>query len=125
MAACVTTAAGADCFDDAASYHGVNPWVLRAIAVVETAGCMAGQVNRNTNGTVDIGCMQTNSIHLNELGRHGVRAGDLMDPCKSIHVGGWQLRRKINKYGNTWTAVGPTTARRRGIGTAMRKRSGR
>lgn len=102
----MVNSARADCFDDAAGYHGVNPWVLRAIAMVETSGCRAQQVNRNSNGSVDVGCTQTNSIHFPELGKCGVQPSDLLDPCKSIHVAGWLLRKKIDKYGNNWMAVG-------------------
>ena len=39
----------ADCFDDAAAFHRVNPTVLRAIAIVESGG-KASAVNHN--GTI-------------------------------------------------------------------------
>jgi len=50
--------------------------------------------------------MQINSVHLQELSRYGVGPADLQDQCKNIFVGAWQYRKKILKYGNSWTAVG-------------------
>ncbi|WP_249215608.1 lytic transglycosylase domain-containing protein [Burkholderia contaminans] len=61
-------AALADCFDDAASFHHVNPVILRAIAIVESGG-KTDATNRNSNGSVDYGMMQINSIHLPSLGQ--------------------------------------------------------
>jgi soluble lytic murein transglycosylase-like protein len=29
-----------------------------------------------------------------------------MEPCKSVYIAAWHLRQKMNKYGNTWAAVG-------------------
>lgn len=96
----------ADCFDDAAAYHGVNPWILRGIAMVESGGCRGNLVNRNSNGSVDVGCTQTNSIHFKELRKYGIAANDLMDACNSIYVSGWLLKKKMLRHGNTWKAVG-------------------
>ena len=101
----VSPTAAADCFDAAAAYHGVNPWILRAIAHVESGFNQSAQ-NRNRNGTRDYGMMQINSIHLPELARHGVTQNDLFDGCKSAHVAAWLLRRKMDRHGNTWNAVG-------------------
>lgn len=98
-------AAFADCFHDAASFHRVNPLVLRAIAIVESGG-RADATNRNRNGSVDYGMMQINSIHLPELARYGVGVSDLYNGCKSVFTGALILRRAIDKYGNTWDAVG-------------------
>ncbi|QOT81994.1 lytic transglycosylase domain-containing protein [Cupriavidus basilensis] len=95
----------ADCFEAAGTYHGVNPVILRAIAWQESR-FRPDAVNRNANQSVDMGMMQINSIHLPELSRYGVEAKTLYDGCASIYIGAWHLRRKMNKYGNTWTAVG-------------------
>ena len=95
----------ADCFDVAAAYHGVNPWILRGIAHVES-GFKEKARNKNRNGTWDYGMMQINSIHLPELARHGVSRLDLFDACKSVHVAAWLLRKKMDRHGNTWGAVG-------------------
>jgi len=95
----------ADCFDKAAAYQGVNVEILRAIAIQENRRCDA-TVSKNSNGSVDIGCMQINSIHLQELARLDVFPADLMDQCKNVFVGAWHYKKKIKKYGNNWIAVG-------------------
>lgn len=97
--------AHADCFADAARYHQVNPLILRAIAVVETGG-KADAINRNRNGSYDLGELQINSIHQAELARYGIAPPDLMDACKNIYIGAWILRKAMDKYGNTWEAIG-------------------
>jgi len=97
--------AWADCFGDAAEYHHVNPLVLRAIALVESGG-NPNALNRNRNGSYDLGEMQINSIHQPELARYGVSPPDLLDACKNIYIAAWILRRAMDKYGNTWQAIG-------------------
>lgn len=95
----------ADCFDDAATYHRVNPMILRAIAWQESHN-RAHAMHVNANGSRDYGVMQINSVHLRELARYQITPETLMNPCKNIYVAAWHLRGKINKYGNTWTAIG-------------------
>lgn len=108
LSICLATGAmnaNADCFDDAAAFHGVNPWILRGIASVES-GFKPNATRLNSNGSLDVGFTQTNSVHFQELNKYGISKDDLYDPCKSIYVAGWLLRKKINKHGNTWNAVG-------------------
>lgn len=97
--------ARADCFDDAAAYHHVNPLVLRAIAWVESRNRPDAR-NVNQNGSIDYGVMQINSIHLRRLSEYGVDASTLMEPCKNVYVAAWHLRKQVDRYGNTWAAVG-------------------
>jgi soluble lytic murein transglycosylase-like protein len=97
------------CWEQAARRHRVNPHLLVAIAEVES-GLRPGAIGRNTNGSVDIGLMQINSLWLPELQRHGISPRDLLDPCVSVHVGAWVLARKMRLHGNTWTAVGAYNA---------------
>jgi soluble lytic murein transglycosylase-like protein len=94
-----------DCFDLASKYHGVNSTVLRAIAMKENSRCDA-TISKNTNGSVDVGCMQINSVHFKELARHGVFPNDLLDQCKNIYIGAWHYKKMVRKYGNTWEAIG-------------------
>ncbi|MGS0741442.1 lytic transglycosylase domain-containing protein [Glaciimonas sp. GG7] len=98
-------AMASDCFESAAAYQGINSGVLRAISIKENRRCDA-TISKNTNGSVDIGCMQINSIHLKELSTHGVSQQDLLDQCKNIYVGAWHYKKMIRKYGDTWMAVG-------------------
>lgn len=112
---CAATFAGAanaaDCFDYAAHYHQVNADVLRSIAIKENPRC-DGTVRRNNNDSIDVGCMQINSIHFKELASYGIYPDDLQDQCKNIFVGAWHLKKQIRKYGETWTAVGAYHDRR-------------
>lgn len=94
-----------DCFDSAAAYQGVNADVLRAIAQKENRGCRA-VYGKNSNNTLDVGCMQINTVHLKELSTLGVGSVDLLDKCKNIYVGAWHYKKMVAKYGNTWKAVG-------------------
>jgi lysozyme-related protein Hpa2 len=94
-----------DCFASAGAYQHVSPTVLRAIAWQESRG-KANAIHRNTNGSIDYGMMQINSIHLSVLSQYGLSAGDLMDPCASVFVAAWYLHRMVAKYGYTWKAVG-------------------
>lgn len=94
----------APCVAAAARYHGVNPWVLRAILKVES-DFNPRAMNRNANGTFDVGMAQINSVHFAELGRWGIAPGNLMDGCVATYVAAWHLSKQIRKYGNSWFAV--------------------
>jgi len=98
------------CFDTAAERFGVNSTILRAIAYTESRMNPAAIGPTNRNGTYDIGLMQINSIHLPELESFGIKKSDLLNPCVSIHVGAWVLSKKVQRYGNTWNAVGAYNA---------------
>jgi soluble lytic murein transglycosylase-like protein len=97
--------AHADCFDEAANYHKVNPLILRAIAWQESHN-RPDALHKNANGSTDYGVMQINSVHLPVLAQYGISTGTLMEPCKNVYIAAWHLRQKMNKYGNTWQAVG-------------------
>lgn len=97
--------ANADCFEDAGAYQHVSATVLRAIAWQESHN-RASAVHRNANGSFDYGVMQINSVHLTALARYGISKSMLMEACTNIYVAAWHLRQKINKYGNSWTAIG-------------------
>ena len=97
--------ARADCFDEAASYQKVNPLILRAIAWQESHN-RPDALHKNANGSTDYGVMQINSVHLPVLAQYGISSGTLMQPCKNVYIAAWHLRQQMNKYGNTWQAVG-------------------
>lgn len=98
-------ASAEDCFDVASRYQGVNVNILRAIAIRENRRCDS-TIAHNTNGSVDVGCMQINSVHFPELANYGVAPRELMDQCKNVFVGAWHYKKMVRKYGNTWAAVG-------------------
>lgn len=95
----------ANCFDAAAAYHHVNGDVLRAIAWLESHNQPTAE-HKNENGSVDYGVMQINSIHLSQWSRYGVDRAALMQPCKNVYVAAWHLRHMMDRYGNTWAAIG-------------------
>ena len=94
-----------DCVTQAATYHSVSPWILRAIIQVESS-FNPNALNKNNNGTVDVGIAQINSMHFKELGKYGIGQRELMNGCISSYVGAWHLRKQVVAYGNTWFAVG-------------------
>ncbi|ALN93539.1 lytic transglycosylase domain-containing protein [Lysobacter gummosus] len=113
--------AAADCIDDAANYQRVHPQVLRAIAYHESR--MRPQtVNYNKNRTTDIGLMGINTVHNNELSRHGIDQERLFDPCVNAYVGAWLLRRKVDRYGQTWKAVAAYHSETPEVGEAYMRR---
>jgi soluble lytic murein transglycosylase-like protein len=92
------------CILPAAQYHHVNPFILRAILNLESS-LKSNAVNTNSNGTVDLGMGQINSIHFAELDKWGVTPQKLMDACVSTYVAAWHLKRGITKHGNTWFGI--------------------
>ncbi len=59
------------CFDQAGQYYSVSPRLLYAIAKVENSLNWRA-LNRNKNGTYDIGLMQINSRWIPVLRRYGL-----------------------------------------------------
>ena len=98
-------AAHADCFNDAAQRYGVEPDLLRAIAMQESSYRWNTTVV-NSNGSVDRGLMGINSVHMPSLARFGIDARSIYEPCANIMVGAWLLKKQILRYGYTWAAVG-------------------
>ncbi|MGV2288698.1 lytic transglycosylase domain-containing protein [Trinickia sp. YCB016] len=98
-------AADDDCFAQAGAYQGVNPVILRAIAWFESKG-NPDAVHRNSDGSIDVGQAQINSVHFGELRRYGVPPYALKDACVNVYVAAWILKQKMIRYGNTWKAIG-------------------
>lgn len=92
------------CVEPAADYHAVNPWVLRAILKVES-DFNPRALNRNANGTVDVGMAQINSIHFSKLRQWGVAPADLLDGCVATYVAAWHLAGRLREHGNTWFGI--------------------
>lgn len=100
------------CWNDAARAHGLDPWLLYGIAMVESAldphAINLDHLRRT--GSYDIGLMQINSGNLPALAKLGVAPEHLWDACASIHVGALILREKLDRHGDTWEAVGAYNA---------------
>ncbi|EHJ2437158.1 TPA: lytic transglycosylase domain-containing protein [Salmonella enterica subsp. enterica serovar Bahrenfeld] len=100
-----------DCVHDSAQrYHLPEKLIL---AVINVEGGRNGLVSHNENGTVDLGIMQINSIHINELKGTGIKYNDILyKACTNIDVGTWLLRKKFSEKkdyresDNWWQAVG-------------------
>ena len=91
------------CFDEAGRAYGISPLLLRGIARVESSMNPAA-INRNSNGSTDLGLMQVNSYWLKTL---GTTSGELLrDPCYNVMAGAWILKGCIDRHGATWQAVG-------------------
>lgn len=93
-----------ECILSAAYRYQVSDQLLLAIAKVES-GYNPNAINRNRNGTYDMGVMQINSSWLPKLGKYGIHRSHLFDPCTNIHVGAWILANNAVKYGYNWHAV--------------------
>lgn len=76
-----------------------------AIAWIESHGNPEAE-HRNANGSIDVGELQINSIHLRELSTFDIDANALRDARVNIYVAAWHLKKQMLKYGNTWGAVG-------------------
>ena len=92
------------CIVPASKFHKVNPFVLRAILNVESR-LNPRAVNRNDNGSVDVGIGQMNSMHFPELLSHGITSSHLKDACIGTYVAAWHLRKQMTRYGNTWFGI--------------------
>ncbi len=97
------TDADAFCFEDAGKTYSINPSLLKSIAHIESS-LNPKAMNKNQNGSIDIGLMQINSFWIKTL---GLDSGKLIsDPCYNTMIGAKVLKQCIDRYGYTWEAVG-------------------
>lgn len=97
------------CWQFASERYGVHEHVLKAIALTESA-MDVNAINRNSNGSVDVGLMQINSQWFPQLAEMGIKPGDLWNPCTNIQVGAWVLAGEIRRFGYNWQAIGAYNA---------------
>lgn len=100
----------AACFEEAAARYEIPVSLLKAISRVESSGNPLA-VNRNTNGSQDVGHMQINSSWLPVLQRYGITEQSLLNPCINTYVGAWILAGNISQLGYNWNAVGAYNAK--------------
>jgi hypothetical protein len=105
------TAPVVGCIESAASAYRLPPAVVVILLSVE--GGMLGHVSQNTNGTVDIGPMQVNTIWVPVVARHwNANSADtyaaLRDSfCANVEAGAWILRQAMDAaHGDFWEGVG-------------------
>jgi soluble lytic murein transglycosylase-like protein len=92
-------------FEKAGNDFGIEPTLLQRIATIESS-LNPRAINQNKNGTVDIGLMQINSMHLRSLSRIGVTREALLDPEVNVYVGALLLSSHIRKKGYNLEAIG-------------------
>ena len=103
-----------ECVVAAANQYQVPPALILSILKVE--GGKVGEISKNTNGTVDIGPMQINSIHLPSFAKYGITYDRLKnDGCLNVHIGTYLIKKaEVEKTGGAknvdpatfWKAVG-------------------
>lgn len=93
------------CWDKAGKTYNVDPWLLMAVAKVESS-FRANAINKNKNNSYDIGMMQINSIWLPTLSKHGITSNDLLHPCTSVFVGSWIMAQNIKRFGYNQDGIG-------------------
>ncbi len=91
------------CYEEAGKAYGINPSLLESIAEIESSSNPRA-INRNQNGSTDMGLMQVNSSWIASLGLDSGRL--LSDPCYNVMTGARILKYCIDKHGYTWEAVG-------------------
>lgn len=92
------------CFYEAGKYYNVSPELLMAIALVES-NLNPKALNKNKDGSYDIGIMQINTSWIPYLKRQGINESYIWDPCWNIYFGAMVLKHCMNLFGNTWKAV--------------------
>lgn len=94
------------CLIGASAYYRIPPEILVALRMQE--GGTVGRYSVNTNGTVDMGPMQINSIHLKTLQHYGINGQYLVNnECGNIFAGAWVLSQYVTEArGDIWQAVG-------------------
>ena len=117
--------ASLNCWDMAGQKFNVDPWLLLAIADVES-GLTSKSFNKNSNGSYDLGLMQVNTIHLKELQKLGINSNHLLNnDCVGIYVAAMLLKRSTDKYGKNIDGIGGyhsgTPSRRRAYGMKVLK----
>lgn len=91
-------------FEKAGAYHHIDPRLLWSVAKIESKHNPLA-VNKNSNGTIDIGIMQINSVHLPKLAQFGVTQESLFDPEVNIYIGAWILKGCVKKHGYSKDAI--------------------
>ena len=109
LLAVISTPGKAACFEEAASRYRVPSVLLKAISRVESAGNPSA-LNRNKDGSFDIGHMQINSRWLPILSHFGISRDQLWDPCTNTLVGAWILAQIVQRNGYSWNAIGAYNA---------------
>lgn len=94
-----------NCIRSASIKSNIPEYLLFAIADHES-GLNPHVVNKNKNGTLDIGLMQINTVHLPFFIKVGGKIEQLLDPCINALMGAYLLKKEIDTYGMNAYAIG-------------------
>jgi soluble lytic murein transglycosylase-like protein len=98
--------AHASCWEEAAEIYKVDPQLLKSISWTESRGRSDAVGPPIKGGHRALGHMQINTVHLPTLQKYGITKNDLFNSCLSTKLGAWVLADCMEKFGNTWKAVG-------------------
>jgi len=93
------------CWDNAGKAYNLDPWLLMAVAKVESS-FKHNAINTNKNKSTDLGMMQINTIWLPTLKKFGITQRELLNPCTSIFVGAWIMAQNIRNFGYNLDGIG-------------------
>ena len=89
------------CIQLVADKYGLNPEIFYLIAQIESR-MNPHALNKNKNGSYDIGLMQINT----QTARYyGYKPDDLWDICTNVEVAALKLTDCYRRYGNTFKTV--------------------
>jgi soluble lytic murein transglycosylase-like protein len=92
-------------FKKTGEYFNLNPKILYSIGFTESH-LDKYAINKNTNGTFDIGIMQINTVHLPTLKKKfGIELEDLFEEKTNIFVGAWVLKGCFDKHGQNINTI--------------------
>jgi len=100
----------ADCFNKAGKDFGIDPLLLKAIAIKESS-LISGSLNYVSHDSYALGLMQIHSQHKDFLAKLGISTTELRyNDCLNIYTGAFFLKKGFDKWGRTWRAVGAYNA---------------
>lgn len=92
-------------FMNAAHKHNVDPFMLIAIAEVESDFDDAA-ICHNRNGSVDVGIMQINEYWFPQLKKHTKNPRKALLSYKyNIDIGAWVFKQCVTRFGDSWKAI--------------------
>ena len=92
------------CFDIASKQYNIPKGILLSIASVESK-FNTSAINKNKNGSYDLGIMQINSSWFLKLLSMGITESSLHYACQNISIGAWILANNFKSYGYGWEAI--------------------
>ena len=114
------------CYEDAGSYYGISPVLLKAIARAESQEKPnAIGINRAPDGTVksyDIGICQINTVWRKALGPQRW-AMTVQSPCYNAYIGAWILAQCRMDHGDNLSEVLSCYNTGRSYSQLMKKRN--